>query len=185
VRLFLAIDPVKECRRSIATFIEECRGLTASIRWVNEEKLHITLAFLGDVHEAQLSALTESIRRTTHTHSTFTVRVDGGGAFPNWRRPRVVWLGLRDGDALQRLGDDIVDTCAALGFPSDHPFRPHLTIGRLKNRLTTAEQEPLRSRLTAVKTHHFAVTRVMLMRSDLGRGGSVYTELASFPLNGT
>ena len=185
MRLFLAIDPGSECRRHITTFIEDLRGLTTRVRWVNEDKLHVTLAFLGEVNEAQLAQLTERVRRSMNRHSPFGVDVEGGGVFPDWRRPRVVWLGLRDGGEMQRLGNDIVSTCAALGFPSDHPFRAHLTIGRVKDRLVTTELEPLRARLAAVKTHHFDVTRVVLMRSVLGRAGSVYSELASFPLGGS
>ena len=185
MRLFLAIDPGSECRRRIATFIDDLRGLTTGIRWVNEEKLHITLAFLGEVSETRVPQLTERVRRSTDTHSPFAVGVENGGVFPDWRRPRVVWLGLRDGGELQRLGNEIVSTCATLGFPSDHPFRAHLTIGRVKDRLATTELESLRAKLATVKTHHFDVTRVILMRSVLGRAGSVYSELASFPLGGS
>lgn len=184
MRLFFAIDPGSECRRSIATFVDELRGLTTRIRWVNEDKLHVTLAFLGEVDEPQLPQLTESALRSVSRYAPFRVRVDGGGVFPDWRRPRVVWLALRDGEDLQRLGNDVVSMCAGLGFPSDHPFRAHLTIGRVTDRLPEQEREPVRAKLESATTHHFDVTRVMLMRSVLGRAGSVYSELASFPLGG-
>ena len=184
MRLFFAIDPGSECRRSIATFIDELRGTTTRIRWVNENKLHITLAFLGDVIESQLPQLNESARNFVSRSSKFSAQIQGGGVFPDWRRPRVVWLALRDGDDLQRLGNDVVSMCAGLGFPSDHPFRAHLTIGRVTDRLAEPEREPLRAKLETATTHHFDVTRVLLMRSVLGRAGSVYSELASFPLGG-
>jgi 2'-5' RNA ligase len=185
VRLFFAIDPGSECRRSIATFVDGLRVVSTRIRWVNEDKLHLTLAFLGEVDESQLPQLTDRASRSVSPYAPFTVRVDGGGVFPDWRRPRVVWLALRDGDLLQRLGNDVVSMCAALGFPSDHPFRAHLTIGRVADRLPEAEREVLRAKLVTAQTHHFDVTRVKLMRSVLGRAGSVYSELASFPLGVT
>ena len=184
MRLFFAIDPGSECRRSIATFAEELRGITPGIRWVTEDKLHITLAFLGDVIESQLPHLNESARDIVSRSSKFSAQVDGGGVFPDWRRPRVVWLALRDGDQLQRLGDEVVSMCAALGFPPDHPFRAHLTIGRVTDRLPEPAREALRDRLATAKTHPFDVTRVMLVRSVPGRAGSVYSELALFPLGG-
>jgi 2'-5' RNA ligase len=184
VRLFFAIDPGSECRRGIAKFVDQLRGITTRIRWVKEEKLHITLAFLGEVDESQLPPLTESARRSVSQYEAFRARVDSGGVFPDWRRPRVIWLALRDGDQLLRLGNDVLATCAALGFPSDHPFRAHLTIGRVSDRLPEAERASLQAKLATAKTHHFDVTRVMLMRSVLGRAGSVYSELASFPLGG-
>ena len=185
MRLFLAIDPGSECRRRIAIFVDELRGITTKVRWVPEEKLHITLAFLGEVDEQVLPALTEDAGRAVRRHTTFGVRVEDGGVFPDWRRPRVVWLGLRDDGELQRLGNDVVSTCAALGFASDRPFRAHLTIGRVTDRLPPDVREPLSAKLATAATHHFDVTRVDLMRSVLGRAGSVYSELASFPLGGT
>lgn len=185
MRLFLAIDPGSECRRNIATFVEGLRSLTTKIRWVHEEKLHITLAFLGEVDESLLPRLMHEAQRSVSRHAKFSARIAEGGVFPDWRRPRVVWLGLRDGDALQRLGDDIASVCAALGFPPEHSFRAHLTIGRVNDRLSSAEAAPLRAKLATAKTHHFDVTRVVLIRSVLGRAGSVYSELASFSLGGT
>lgn len=185
MRLFLAVDPGSECRRSIATFVEELRSLTTTIRWVHEEKLHITLAFLGEVDQQLLPRLTEDAGRSVRRHAKFRARVEDGGVFPDWRRPRVVWLGLRDDGELQRLGNDVVSTCAALGFPSDHPFRAHLTIGRVTDRLPENVRAPLRAKLATATTHHFDVTSVVLMRSVPGRAGSVYSELASFSLGGT
>lgn len=185
MRLFLAIDPGAECRRSIASFVDELRSLSARVRWVQEEKLHVTLAFLGEVDGQLLPSLTEEARRPISRHAPFIVRVENGGVFPDWRRPRVAWLGLHDGGELQRLGSDVASVCAAMGFPSDHPFRAHLTIGRVTDRLPERTREQLRAKLATVSAHHFAVTRVVLMQSVLGRAGSVYSELASFALGGT
>lgn len=165
--------------------MEGLRSPTTKIRWVQEEKLHVTLAFLGEVEEELVPRLTEDVARSVRRHATFRVSVGAGGVFPDWRRPRVVWLGLRDGGELQRLGNDILSACAALGFPSDHAFRAHLTIGRVADRLPNNVREPLRAKLATATTHHFDVTRVVLMRSVLGRAGSVYSELASLPLGGT
>lgn len=184
MRLFLAIDPGDESRHRIATLLEDLRGITTKVRWVQEGKLHVTLAFLGDVAERQVPALVEGGSELTQHHPAFRVTVEGGGAFPDWRRVRVVWIGLHDRGDLQRLGDAVTTFVAGLGFPSDHPFRAHLTIGRATDRLSGRERDRLRDTLSRARAHHFDVTRVVLMQSVLGRAGSVYSELASFALGG-
>ena len=184
MRLFLAIDPGDACRRALSVQVDALRELSANVRWVKEEKLHITLAFLGDVEESRLGSLIEMFQRLS-THTSFSVAVEGGGVFPDWRRARVIWFGLRDAGALQRLGNDATTLCATLGFTSDHPFRAHLTVGRVARPLRAHERDQLRERLASIPAHLFDVTRVVLMRSEPGRVGSVYSELASFPLGGT
>jgi RNA 2',3'-cyclic 3'-phosphodiesterase len=183
VRLFLAIDPGATCRRALAAQVDALRETSANVRWVKEDKLHVTLAFLGDVEESRLLSLTARFQALTR-HPAFTVTAEGGGAFPDWRRARVIWFGLQDRGELQRLGNDATALSATLGFPSDHPFRAHLTVGRVSGSLTADERDRLRDRLSSVQAHHFDVTRVVLMRSQPGRGGSVYSELAAFPLVG-
>jgi RNA 2',3'-cyclic 3'-phosphodiesterase len=186
VRLFLAIDPGEECRRRVAGTVDSVRATTSGIRWVRENQFHLTMAFLGTVDEsrvAEISAATEPIVRR---YSPFSVKITGVGVFPDWRKIRVVWLGLRDAGALVQLGGDVGETCATLGFPQ-RPFRAHLTIGRITGPLS-AEQKVSLSKALAVHKHEtypFDVSRVLLMRSVLSPAGSEYSVLASFPLGGS
>ena len=185
MRLFLAIDPGEACRNKLAAYIEKARTHTSGIRWVKPEKLHITMAFLGEVHDSRLEQVVSSSQRLTVSHRPFTASVHGSGVFPNWRRPRVVWLGIEDRGALGKLGADIQAMCLDLGYPTDHPFRAHLTIGRAGQPLSAPQRQGLKKALEVpIGPHPFDVTRVSLLSSKLGAGGSVYSELASFPLGG-
>lgn len=185
MRLFLAIDPGDDCRRQLAAFIEKTRARTTGIRWVNAEKLQITMAFLGDVEEARVERIVSRAHDVVLGHAPFEAAISGTGVFPNWRRPRVVWLGIKDDGRLETLGADIHGMCSALGFPSDHPFRAHLTIGRVSQPLKALQRDDLKTALISDGgPYHMAVTRVRLMLSKLGAGGSVYSELASFSLGG-
>ncbi len=56
VRCFLAIDVGDEVRGALAGVIREFRAVPADVRWVRDEGLHLTLAFLGAVDPARLSA---------------------------------------------------------------------------------------------------------------------------------
>ena len=185
MRLFLAIDPGDGCRRHVAGIVQTVRASTSGIRWVRDEKLHITLSFLGEVDESRVDEISAAARDVAVRHSPFSVSVEGSGVFPDWRKLRVVWLGLRDSGALVQLGKDISAMCVGLGFPRDRPFRAHLTIGRLTGPLSAEQKVSLRQALKVpAAAYPFDVTRVVLMRSTLSGGGSTYSELGSFPLGG-
>jgi 2'-5' RNA ligase len=186
VRLFLAIDPGDHCRRSVAGIVDSVRATTSGIRWVDESHFHLTMAFLGEVDESREAEISIATEAVTLRHSPFSATITGVGVFPDWRRIRVVWLGLHDEGALVRLGRDIGETCATLGFPQ-RPFRAHLTIVRTTGPLS-AEQKVSLSKALALHKHEtypFDVSRVLLMRSVLSPAGSEYSVLASFPLGGS
>ena len=185
MRLFLAIDPGEECRSRLASVVAAVRASSSGVRWVRDGKLHVTLAFFGDVPEAHVDDLRTAARQVVVRHQPFPASVSGSGVFPDWRRPRVVWLGLGDNSQMMQLGNEIGVMSTALGFPPDHPFRAHLTIGRIPRPLSATQREALRSALGSLSgAYPFDVTRVVLMRSGLSPAGSEYSELASFPLGG-
>ena len=185
MRLFLAIDPGDECRRRLASAIAIVRSATNGVRWVRDGKLHITLAFLGEVDDARVDEVREATREVAERHTRFAAAITGSGVFPDWRRPRVVWFGIQDGGAMTELGNDINAMCTSLGVPPDHPFRAHLTIGRVPHPMSSGQRDQLRTALAGLsEAHPFDVTRVILMRSKLAPSGSEYSEVGSFPLGG-
>ena len=165
--------------------VESIRASTSGIRWVREGQFHLTLSFLGEVDESRVEDISVAARDVAARHAHFPVSIGGAGVFPDWRRVRVVWLGLADTGALARLGKDMGNTVTALGYPQ-RPFRAHLTIGRTTGPLSAEQKTDLSKAIAEHKasTCSFDVTRVELMRSTLGRGGSVYSEVGSFPLGG-
>ena len=133
-------------------------------------------------------------------HTPFDLRTAGLGVFPNFRRPRVLWLGLHGPvHRLQTLQRDIGRALRELGFPvEDEPYQPHITLGRVRN--DDGERVRLRDLPDAVKRRFVdqdtgaAVTpppapvpvqAVVLMRSHLGKGGARHEPLASYPLVGS
>ena len=99
------------------------------------------------------------------------------GAFPNFRRARVVWLAVEASPRLELLQHDIETACAALGYePEGRPFRPHLTLGRVRNPLPEPRLRELAQAARAVRWREETVVEsVDLMRSELGPGGSRYS----------
>lgn len=182
MRLFIAVDPGEACRQRIAAVVGAVRATTSGVRWVRESQLHVTLAFFGEMDDLRVEDVGRRIRDAVSRHASFTALVAGAGVFPDWRRARVVWLGLGEGP-LTMLGEDIHKACEDAGFPQDHAFRAHLTIGRMPRPLRPAERDALKAALSSLSASHpFEVERVMLMRSELAPSGSRYHEVASYPL---
>jgi 2'-5' RNA ligase len=183
VRLFLAIDPGAECRRQLSIAIDGLRLQASGIRWVREDQLHFTLAFLGEVEDARVAGISESMHAVAARHYAFPASVSGSGVFPDWRRPRVVWLGCIDGGELDALGADVGRACASLGFPPERAFKAHLTIGRAQQPLGAEERDALGNALRGfTESYAFQVNRIVLMRSTLSPKGSRYSEVATYPL---
>lgn len=185
MRLFLAIDPGDGFRRQIAGTVETIRASTSGIRWVRDGKLHVTLSFLGEIDESRVPDIVAAAGAVVTRHRPFSVSVQTAGVFPDWRRLRVVWFGLKDGGELARLVESLREVRGVLGLPPDRPFRAHLTLGRSTGPLSAEQKQSLSKALAPFKgSYPFDVSRVILMRSSLSAAGSEYSEVAAFPLGG-
>jgi 2'-5' RNA ligase len=186
VRTFLAIRVGDEVEAAIYRFIEELRAPNDGVAWARRDKLHVTLKFLGAaIDSARLVPLAEAVAAVGNAAAVFQVRTRGIGAFPNLRRPRVLWTGL-ESQALIRLASQIEDAAAHLGFErAERPWAPHLTIARIRD---ARRVRSLLGRLQAANQSEFGESRVSeiaLYRSHLSSNGSTYERLASFPLSGS
>ncbi|HEX5135854.1 MAG TPA: RNA 2',3'-cyclic phosphodiesterase [Planctomycetota bacterium] len=116
---------------------DELAGVGRSIAGLRAQKagtIHLTLRFLGDVEDPEpvAAAATQVAAR----HAAFDVSLAGLGAFPDTKRPRVVWVGLGEGEgAATALARDMEDAVAGLGYPrEDRPWTAHITLGRFRDR---------------------------------------------------
>jgi len=118
----------------------------------------------------------------------FSFQVQGLGAFPNTRRPRVIWIGLQAPAGLNILQNVIGNMVQQTGITvEDRPFSPHLTLGRVKREASPTEVQNLSLVLDELKVGmlgSITVKSVSLFRSDLHPEGPVYTAMAHFPLQG-
>ncbi|HEY0068673.1 MAG TPA: RNA 2',3'-cyclic phosphodiesterase [Chloroflexia bacterium] len=195
-RLFVAI----ELPPNIIQVIEGIQGQTREnlgeaaglLRWSRPESIHITLQFLGEVPTARIPSITEALQQACATAVPFSLEVGGLGAFPNVRRPRVVWVGLGgETGAAADLASAVQGTLGSLGFKQDKPFSPHMTIARAREGNAISRLAPLSRVLSLTGTvlpeqASFQVNGVSLMQSFMQSGGSVYKQLAhvSFPSSG-
>lgn len=187
MRLFLAINFPPALRDAMHEAAAPLRVAAPAVGWGRPESLHLTAKFLGECAEDAVEPLSAALAQAVSRHQPVPVVVGGVGAFPNFRRPRVVWMAVNGGGPLELLQHDVELACGKLGFePEGRPFRPHVTLGRVRERSGEGEvRELARAARTIVFRENALVTSVDLMASRLGRGGSQYTQLASALLGGT
>ncbi len=134
IRTFVAVEIPLETKDKARRVISELAVTPAKVKWVEPLHLHWTLKFLGDVDILETPAICEAVARAAEPLACFEVETHGVGAFPDSRRPRTVWLGMRRGcEQMIELHDAIEFELAKLGYRSENRrFRPHLTIGRVR-----------------------------------------------------
>jgi 2'-5' RNA ligase len=184
VRLFVAINLPPETRRDVVAATEPLRDAAPELAWVREPLIHLTLKFLGEQPAEMVSQLQQSIDGVVARHRELIMEMEGVGAFPNFRRARVVWLGIMPEARLELLHHDLEVACERLGFEVDgRPFRPHLTLARVKHGLGEPAARALsRAAKTVDFRTEFVVRSIDLMRSELSPHGSTYTVLHAAPL---
>ncbi len=189
IRTFIAIE-LEEVQhralRDVQTRLIRERA-ARDVRWVAPDNIHLTLKFLGDVESGSLPDLQHAVADACAGTATFTLTLTGAGAFPNTRRPNVIWVGV--GGAVERaaeLAQKIDEACAAVGFArEERPFSPHLTLGRVKRDARPSDRQFIGEMIVNAQIGNLGelpVERVSVMKSELHPGGSVYTRLAEIQL---
>jgi 2'-5' RNA ligase len=188
LRAFIAVEIPTGIHQAIEKKTASIRvALNPSlVRWVPAENVHLTLKFLGDVSPANQEMLEQMLSAEVSQHRTFEMEFGGLGAFPNPKRPRVIWIGIQAPAGLDALQHGIGAATATLGYPDEQrPFSPHLTIGRVKQNVGSAGIQQIRTALDETKVGSLGTARVSavhLFQSDLKPSGAVYTRLFSAPL---
>ena len=196
LRTFLAIDLPASLHSKFERNLQRFKRDIGGVSWVNQKNLHVTVKFFGETTDAQVAEIHQAVKPVLAGFSPFDVELRGLGVFPDARRPRTLWTGIGgDVDALTALVTQIDQAVISVGFPSslrassseEKPFRPHLTVARVKNdhRRVGEMLEASGAFTDAFCFGRFRVERVTLFRSDLQPGGSVYTPLWDVAFTGS
>ncbi|MGC8782457.1 MAG: RNA 2',3'-cyclic phosphodiesterase [Anaerolineae bacterium] len=189
LRTFIAIELDEPLRQALGHVQGKFKRQIAArdVRWVAIENLHLTLKFLGDTPRSRLPEVEAALRAACSAHAAFEIGFEGRGCFPNFRRPRVIWVAVRDrGQALARLQADVEKHIAPLGWPTEERgFSPHLTLGRVARGVDRDTEEAIGQIVEKTVVEQIGVQRVTavsLMQSDLRPAGPIYTRLLHVPL---
>lgn len=179
MRLFTAIDLSEDVLLRLDRLLAMLRP-EASIKWSPLDNLHITMKFIGEwpperLHELE-AALADLLPR-----EPFEVELHDLGWFPNERSPRVLWVGVHAGPALEKLARDIDNRLAPLGVPKeDRPFSPHLTLARIKSPVPLSRLRQKVEEMQPAAIGSFEAGQFCLFRSDPGSHASIYRKLQVF-----
>jgi 2'-5' RNA ligase len=191
IRTFVAIELSQGLQDSLKYLQDRLKHQLPerTVRWVRPEGVHLTLKFLGDVPAVRIASISQAVETACRGIGRFTFELVGLGCFPNPRRPRVVWVGVREPTGtLARLHEAVENELVELGFKKEgRPFRPHLTVGRIHRKASRSDQQDLGeliARSSEGLLGDMTVTLVNVMRSDLRPSGAIYTALAQLPLPG-
>jgi 2'-5' RNA ligase len=180
MRAFIAIDIPASIRDRIAELIEVLKPAGDNVRWSRADGVHVTLKFLGQVSEEKLPSL-KKVLSGTRLREALTVAIQDAGYFPNERRPRVIWLGIKAGPGLAALAELIERTVEPLGFPrEDRPFSAHLTLGRLREPGGIARIQELLRKREPLDFGSFNTNDFFLYESKPSPNGSTYLKIAAF-----
>jgi 2'-5' RNA ligase len=159
------------------------RFLQGDIRWVNPHGMHLTLKFFGGISGRQITVISEVVRGIAARAAPIDLQVSAVGAFPGVKRPRVIWLGIQGNvESLVRLQRDIDEKLLGCGFEAEErPFRPHLTLGRIKTPGTAPKLDAIVALGDEFPAACFTARELTLLKSELTPQGAVHTALASFP----
>ncbi|MEQ9620211.1 MAG: RNA 2',3'-cyclic phosphodiesterase [Deltaproteobacteria bacterium] len=175
--MFVAALLPEEIKELINEYLGALKPACEGVKWERREKLHVTLKFLGDVDELQTGLVTAAIDKLLPAFSPFETNVTTLGGFPNLRNPRILYVGLSENRELEAFHEKIERELGSLGFVSERrKFTPHVTVGRIKSRLK------LKNPLAMPERTSFEIDKIGVMKSELGKEGSVYTPLSLFNL---
>ncbi len=161
---------------------EDLRSTRADIKLVEEENLHFTVKFLGEIPEGLVVEIDKRINALTL--KKVDVSVAGLGAFPDVGRPRVVWAGVdpKDAGALGRTGEEVFHALEGVGQKDERGFHPHITLARVRS---PRNLEVLSAKIREHSETVFgrtAITSLKLKSSSLSPSGPTYADVREYAL---
>lgn len=180
MRTFIAIDISAEAKKEIEKKLyKQLRRKHWAVRWEKTKKLHLTLAFLGQIELEKLALVKSSCKKAVKNILPLTISFKGLGCFPTLEEPRVIWLGLKG--ELQKLA--LIQKRVAANLKKEkfkldvRPFSAHITLGRVK-KCSFGERKEIGRQIKAMRIldlHSLnLVDRVVVYESRLSSKGSKY-----------
>ena len=173
MRVFVAIEISSDkIIDSISKFQSE---ININAKSIEPHNLHFTLQFLGEISKDMLDNVSRALDSVKF--SKFSVNLKNIGVFPTQKFPRIIWVGTDEngGKLLVELAKKVENALTPLGFTVDKPFKPHITVFRIKNKIGDISKE-----MDKFKLIDFGIQQISgfkLKQSILSSKGPTYTDL--------
>lgn len=182
VRCFISIDlEDRQILSRILSILSSLKSIGGDLKAVEDDNIHLTLKFLGNVSAPRLDGIKSSLQQLTFPRSG--VEIKGAGAFPNLNRINVIWVGIDEGwSKVEQIYGQVEKLMSNLGFSRENrPFSPHITIARMRSDRRRDEIANFLRKLGDESFGTMAVDRVRLKRSVLSSSGPEYSTLLEIP----
>jgi 2'-5' RNA ligase len=174
-RLFVAIRPPEPIRDLLIDAMDD----SADFRWQDEEQLHLTLRFIGEVDRPIGEDIAAALGRIRFER--FSLRLSGVGRFEQ-RNSGALWAGIEPKAPVAALAAKVERACLSAGLePEPRTFHPHITLARWKGRRTREVRDFLERR-RGFASDPFEVDAFILFESRLSRHGAHYEAVTTYPL---
>jgi len=183
IRTFIAIK-IKPEKKLIDLLLEFRRLFNDErINWVSEDNFHLTLRFLGETTHEQVHALHSSLEQISNQFKKFEFKISGTGTFGPKSNPRVLFVNIHFPEEMEKLVKEIEKAMVLVGFYEElKPFRPHLTLGRIKYLNDRTRFLRILDEISQVDYQTVQVSEFVLYQSILRPEGPVYKPLKTYLL---
>lgn len=178
MRVFLAFDIPDDIKNQINEILKEKRKQISGVKWVERENLHITCKFLGEINNHQLEEIKKFLSQSFNKNENVKISLKGFGAFPNFKKPRVLWIGVEgEKEKLVNVWKKVqeITTKLKIGEP-ERDYTPHLTLGRVK---IPTEINP---DFISYSSREILISSITIYQSTLTPQGPIYTKIGEISL---
>ncbi len=177
IRAFIAVEIDQPNKQKLSQLISTLKQANADVKWVNENQMHLTLKFLGNIEKNRVQEISNTLKSIANKASAFNIHLSKISAFPNMHKPRVIWLGIDKGV------ENLKNLASKLGSRQEkREFKPHLTLGRVKSLKNISQLTKLISETSFESDGNISITKLILFQSTLTPKGAIYTSLAKLSL---
>lgn len=186
MRFFVGVFPPDNFKEALTSVSGRLRRLVKTASWTQAENYHLTVAFLGEVREENLSAVSERLRQISLNFSPFILRVH---QIELWKNNGPGFVGVatfQKSPKFEKLAREVYLSLSELRELNDSDERaiaPHLALFRSQTlRLTEKLQRAFDGLGLGLRDFRLPVQRLNLVQSDLSLSGPEYQIFYQFPL---
>ncbi|MDD5166551.1 MAG: RNA 2',3'-cyclic phosphodiesterase [Candidatus Omnitrophica bacterium] len=179
MRTFIAIELPQKIKDALERLQNQLKTTGADVKWVSPQNIHLTLKFLGEIDDKKIGEATKILEDNAKNEKTFPLRLASIGAFPKIDTPRVIWIGVAQGDSeTKKIAGSLEDAFSKIGIPKeDRPFSSHITIGRVRspqNRDKLVQELKTLADSSGKENLEFTADKITLFKSTLTPKGPLY-----------
>ncbi|MGE5654747.1 MAG: RNA 2',3'-cyclic phosphodiesterase [Bacillota bacterium] len=185
MRVFIALEMPDAAAEVLRPCLAQLEREIGGVKWVAAHNLHLTLKFLGEVSQEQFDGLNSMLASIARRTTPFVLTYGQAGFFRSGGEPSVIWLGVAPHQELQLLATQVASGAERLiPTPDRKPFRPHITLGRVRQPYRGPSLEIVSERVGALALPAWPAQELCVIKSELTPQGPIYSILSRHRLGG-